>query len=140
MGRGRWIAQSAERTARTVGSLVEGWGANAIEFYDNNFFVHEGRSAEFADRIRHFGIGWWAEGRVDSLLGYSDQTWALLQTSGLRMVFMGAESGSDDTLRRMQKGGTTEAAKTLELVDRMGRLGISTGIVIRAREPTGPSG
>ena len=104
MGRGRWIAQSAERTVLAVRSLVERWGANAIELYDNNFFVHEGRSAEFADRIRHLGIGWWAEGRVDTLLEYSDQTWAQLRTSGLRMIFMGAESGSDDTLRRMKKG------------------------------------
>ena len=52
---GRWLAQSAERTANVTRQLVEDWGADAIEFYDNNFFVHEARTAEFAERIMDLG-------------------------------------------------------------------------------------
>ncbi|HYF62285.1 MAG TPA: radical SAM protein, partial [Herpetosiphonaceae bacterium] len=105
MVNGRWVAQSAERTAAVARGLVERWNVNAIEFYDNNFFVHEARTAEFADRIKDLGIGWWGEARVDTMLKYSDRTWELMRDSGLRMVFLGAESGSDETLRRMNKGG-----------------------------------
>ena len=47
-----------------------------------------------------------------------------MRDSGLRMVFLGAESGSDETLRRMNKGGTATAEKTLEIVAKMKHYGI----------------
>ncbi|HEY8744486.1 MAG TPA: radical SAM protein, partial [Chloroflexota bacterium] len=124
MVNGRWLAQSAEHTAHVVYSLVQTWNLDAVEFYDNNFFVHEARSAEFAERIMDLGISWWGESRVDTLLKYSDQTWALLRDSGLKMVFMGAESGSDDTLRRMNKGGTASTQKTLAIAAKTAQYGI----------------
>jgi anaerobic magnesium-protoporphyrin IX monomethyl ester cyclase len=116
---GRWLPQSSERTARVARRLVRTWGVDAVEFYDNNFFVHEARTAEFAERIRDLGIAWWGEARVDTLLKYSDRTWELMRRSGLRMVFLGAESGSDETLKRMNKGGTASVGKTLALAKRM---------------------
>jgi anaerobic magnesium-protoporphyrin IX monomethyl ester cyclase len=121
---GRWLPQSAERTAAVARHLVDGWGVDAVEFYDNNFFVHEARTAEFAERIMDLGIAWWGEARIDTLLRYSERSWTLMRDSGLRMVFLGAESGSDETLRQMNKGGTASAAKTLELAAKMAELGI----------------
>jgi hypothetical protein len=49
------------------------------------------------------------------MLKYSDRTWRLMRDSGLHMVFMGAESGSNETLKRMDKGGTMSTDKTLEM-------------------------
>lgn len=119
MVNGRWLAQSAERTAGVTRRLVREWGVNAVDFYDNNFFTHEARTAEFAERIVDLGIGWWGEGRVDTLLHYSERSWSLMQRSGLRMVFLGAESGSDETLRRMNKGGNASVDKILDIARRM---------------------
>jgi radical SAM superfamily enzyme YgiQ (UPF0313 family) len=124
MVNGRWLAQSAERTAGVVRYLVEQWGVDAVEFYDNNFFTYEKRTAEFAERIRDLGIGWWGEARIDTLLAYGERTWQLMRESGLRMVFLGAESGSDETLRRMNKGGQATVEKTLEMAARMKAYGI----------------
>ncbi|MFQ5737467.1 MAG: B12-binding domain-containing radical SAM protein [Acidobacteriota bacterium] len=124
MVEGRWLAQSAQRTSETVRYLVRQWGANAVEFYDNNFFVHEARSAEFAERIRDLGIAWWGESRIDTLLNYSDRSWQLLRDSGLKMVFMGAESGSDEVLKRMDKGGTATVEKTLLMAEKMAVYGV----------------
>jgi anaerobic magnesium-protoporphyrin IX monomethyl ester cyclase len=121
---GRWLPQSAERTARVARELVERWRVDAVEFYDNNFFVHEARTAEFAERIRDLSIAWWGEARIDTLLKYSPKSWRLMRDSGLRMVFLGAESGSDEVLRRMNKGGTASAEKTLEIAGRMAEYGI----------------
>lgn len=121
MVEGRWVAQSAERAARAARTLAEDFGADAIEFNDNNFFVREARTAEFAERIARLGIHWWGESRIDTLLNYSNRTWELMRQSGLRMVFMGAESGSDETLRRMNKGGTATAEKTLLIAEKMAR-------------------
>src|SRR5262249_27382764 len=109
---GRWLAQSAERVATTVRELAQAWRLDAIEFYDNNFFVHEARTVEFADRIRDLEIGWWGEARIDTLLHFGERSWAAMRDSGLKMVFLGAESGSDETLRRMNKGGTASTDKT----------------------------
>jgi hypothetical protein len=124
MVNGRWLAQSAERTANVVHTLVDRWGANGIEFYDNNFFVHEARTAEFSERIMRLRVGWWGESRIDTLLRYSDRSWELMRDSGLKMVFMGAESGSDETLKRMNKGGSASTDKTLSMAEQTARYGI----------------
>lgn len=112
---GKWLAQTASQTADVVRMYVERWGVNAVEFYDNNFFVHEARTAEFSERIMPFNVRWWGEARIDTLLKYSSRTWELMRNSGLKMVFMGAESGSAETLKRMDKGGTMSPEKTLEI-------------------------
>ncbi|MFN2468026.1 MAG: radical SAM protein [Gaiellaceae bacterium] len=137
---GRWLPQSAERTARVARELVARWRLDAIEFYDNNFFVHEARTAEFAERIRDLSIGWWGEARIDTLLGYSHATWRSMSGSGLRMVFLGAESGSDATLRRMNKGGTASAEKTVELVRRMADYGVVPELSFVLGNPPDPDG
>ena len=124
MVNGRWLAQSAERTAQVARHLVTAYHADAIEFYDNNFFTHEARTAEFTDRIKDLAIGWWGEARIDTLMKYPDRTWQLMRDSGLKMVFLGAESGSDETLQRMNKGGTASAQKTLEIAAKMQQYGI----------------
>ena len=124
MVKGRWVAQSAERTARVVRRLVQTWNLDAVEFYDNNFFVHEARTTEFAERIMDLGLAWWGEARIDTMLKYTDRTWALMRDSGLKMVFLGAESGSDETLRRMNKGGKASTEKTLEIAAKMKAYGI----------------
>lgn len=140
MVNGRWLAQSAARTADTVRRLTEQWGVDAVEFYDNNFFTHEKRTAEFAERIRPLGIGWWGEARIDTLLAYAEPTWRLLRQSGLRMVFLGAESGSDETLQRMNKGGKATVEKTLEIAARMKAYGIVPEMSFVLGNPPDPEG
>lgn len=124
MVNGRWLAQSAERTAAVVQKLVADWQVDAVEFYDNNFFTHEARVREFADRIKRFHISWWGEARIDTLLKFADTTWSLMAQSGLKMVFLGAESGSDATLKQMAKGGTASTQKTLAIAAKMKSYGI----------------
>jgi anaerobic magnesium-protoporphyrin IX monomethyl ester cyclase len=121
MVNGGWRAQSAERTAAVARFYAQHAGIDALEFFDNNFFVHQARTREFAERIRDLGIAWWGEGRIDTLLKYDDRTWQLMADAGLKMIFMGAESGSDETLRRMSKGGKMSTDKTLEIAEHMRR-------------------
>src|SRR5260370_3667224 len=110
---GRWLPQSAERTAGVARYLHDRHGADAVEFYDNNFFVHEARTVEFAERIRDLGIGWWGESRIDTLLRYRPASWRAMAEAGLRMVFMGAEAGSDAAVKPMNNGASAAAEKTL---------------------------
>jgi hypothetical protein len=64
-------------------------------------------------------VAWWGEGRIDTLSKYEDSTWRIMKESGLRMIFMGAESGSDETLKRMDKGGKMSTDKTLAIAELM---------------------
>ena len=104
--------------------LKDQYGMNAMEFHDMDFFVREKRTAEFAERLIGQDIQWWGLGRVDTLMGYSDDTWDKMAKSGLKMAFMGAESGDDETLKRMNKGGKSGTEMTLALVERMKHYGI----------------
>jgi len=137
---GRWLAQSAERTANVTRRLVTEYGADAVEFYDNNFFVHEARTVDFAERIMDLGIGWWGDARIDTLLRYSDRSWQLIRDAGLRMVFMGAESGSNETLKRMNKGGSASTEKTLFIAEKMRGYGIVPEFSFVMGNPPDPEG
>ncbi len=119
MVEGRWMAWSAERTAQTVRTLHDCWGADAIEFNDNNFFVDEKRVVDFSRRIEDLGVSWWGEGRIDTMMAFEDSTWRAMRDSGLKMVFLGAESGSEDTLKLMDKGGSVSPEMTLAMVRKM---------------------
>jgi radical SAM superfamily enzyme YgiQ (UPF0313 family) len=120
----RWIPESAERIASIVTYMQDNWNINGLEFHDMDFFVSESRTAEFAERMAGKDINWWALGRVDTLMSYSDDTWEKMKRSGAKMLFMGAESGDDETLKRMNKGGRSSTNATLALVERMKGYGI----------------
>lgn len=124
MSNRRWLAQSPERMAAATRHLARTYGVDGLQMHDMDFFVSEARTAEYCERIADLGLGWWALGRVDTLMHYSDAAWRKMQRSGLKMIFAGAESGSDETLARMNKGGQASARLTLELAGRMRRYGI----------------
>ncbi|HEX9370957.1 MAG TPA: radical SAM protein [Roseiflexaceae bacterium] len=132
LAEGRWMAESAERLGELMQFMVDRWQINAMEFHDNNFFTAEKRVAGFCEELLRRGMGvrgctplhWWGEGRIDTMLRFSSSTWELMRDSGLKMVFMGAESGDDHTLELMNKGGTLTADKTLEMAAHAYRYGI----------------
>jgi anaerobic magnesium-protoporphyrin IX monomethyl ester cyclase len=124
MSNRRWLAQSPARMEAVMRHLVGTYGVDAVQMHDMDFFISEARTAEFAERIGDLGLRWWALGRVDTLMQYSHATWEKMARSGLTMVFSGAESGTDETLALMNKGGKSSAALTLELAHRMRHYGI----------------
>jgi anaerobic magnesium-protoporphyrin IX monomethyl ester cyclase len=124
MAQRRWLAQSAARTAAVVEHLAGRYGVDAVQMNDMDFFISEGRTQEFSDRIAPLGVNWWGLGRVDVLMSYSDSTWRAMQRSGLKMIFSGAESGSEAKLAAMDKGGKASPALTLDLARRMREYGI----------------
>src|SRR5712692_12116362 len=71
MVNGKWFPQTASQVADVMQTYARRWGVNAVEFYDNNFFVHEARTADFSERIRDLGLAWWGEARIDTLLKYA---------------------------------------------------------------------
>ena len=123
--KGRFSAQSPARVERVLRRYKSEWEVDAVEFYDNNFFTHEERCRDIASRIQPLHFKWWGEGRIDTLLKYKDETWREMKKSGLHMIFLGAESGSAETLARMDKGGTLTPEMTLDLASRMREYGVT---------------
>lgn len=105
--------QPVERTAAHLAFLKRAHGMDSLHFYDNNFFLNEAHAGAIAEALTPLGLSWWCEARVDTLSRFSDATWRKLRAAGLRMVFCGAESGSDAVLAKMSKGTTTAQAETV---------------------------
>ncbi|HEX8031864.1 MAG TPA: cobalamin-dependent protein [Vicinamibacterales bacterium] len=120
----KWVAQSPERVGRVLQKFRDEYRADAVQFHDMDFFISESRTQAIAERLAPLGMAWWALGRVDELMRYRESTWAAMKRSGLKMVFCGAESGSTEMLRRMNKGGTASADLTIELGARMKAYGV----------------
>jgi hypothetical protein len=114
--------QSPARVAEHLAHLVREHGMDSVHFYDNNFFLNEAHAREIAAAFLPLGIRWWCEARVDTLMRFSDDTWRALKAAGFTMVFCGAESGSDEVLRKMNKGITTDQIRGV--AERTRRYGI----------------
>jgi anaerobic magnesium-protoporphyrin IX monomethyl ester cyclase len=114
--------ESPARTEAILRHLKNSYDVDSIQFYDNNFFLREDHAAELCGRMTPLRLNWWCEARIDILLKYSDATLRAIRESGCRMIFFGAESGSDWVLEQMNKRLTTR--ETLELAARIQEFGI----------------
>lgn len=120
----RWKGRSAENVYADVKKLKEKYGVDSIEFHDNNFFTSRKRVVEFSKLILNDNIKWWGEGRIDTINKYSDEDLQLMKEAGCEMIFFGAETGSDEVLKQMDKGGTQSAAQIKEFAVRLRKFGI----------------
>lgn len=104
----RWSGFTPERVIRDMRFLLAETNAASIEFYDNNFFVNDERTFQIARSLldEGFDILWSAEARPDKIAEFDDEMLSLLHRSGLRWVFIGAESGHDDVLEMMDRDHT----------------------------------
>jgi radical SAM superfamily enzyme YgiQ (UPF0313 family) len=118
--------------------LAAEFGVDAVQFYDNNFFLREDHARELADRIAPLKLRWWCEARADIMMRYSDATWEAIRRSGCAMIFFGVESGSNETLQAMQKDLRVE--DTLALATRIRRFGIIPEFSVIFGNPRDPEG
>ncbi|MBR09154.1 MAG: radical SAM protein [Rickettsiales bacterium] len=120
----RWRGKSAQTVYEDVLYLIKEHGADAVEFHDNNFFVNEKMVVEFSKLIKPHNIKWWGEGRIDTINKYSDESLQLMRESGCKMIFFGAETGNDEILKKMDKGGTQTSQQIKDFAARMKRFDI----------------
>lgn len=120
----RWKGKSAPLIHQDIKYLIDTHGVDSVEFHDNNFFVSEKRTVEFARLIKDEKISWWGEGRIDTLDKYSDESLAIMHEAGCKMIFFGAETSNDELLKKMDKGGTQTTAQMKQFAERLKRVGI----------------
>lgn len=119
---GRQRTEDPERTAAILSYLKDRYHIDSVQFYDNNFFLSESHTVQLARCLEPLKLKWWCEGRIDTVLRYSDDTFELLRRAGAAMIFFGAESGSDWVLQQMNKKVSTD--QTLHLASKIRRFGI----------------
>lgn len=120
----RWKGLSPNRIANDLRAFKERYNIDAVEFHDNNFFTSRNRVVEFAREIEGLGISWWGEGRIDTINKYSDDDLRLMRKAGLKMIFLGAETGNDSILKQMDKGGTQTGQQIRDFAGRLKKFDI----------------
>jgi radical SAM superfamily enzyme YgiQ (UPF0313 family) len=120
----RWKAKSAQLVYNDIKYIKENWGANAIEFHDNNFFVSEKRTVAFSKLIKPEKMNWWGMARIDTMDRFKDESLALVREAGCRIIFFGAESGNDTVLKQLDKGGTQTGEQIIRFAERMKKFDI----------------
>ncbi|WP_456434656.1 B12-binding domain-containing radical SAM protein [Methanopyrus sp.] len=101
-----WRARSADHVVREIEYLVEEKGVERIEFVDDVFAITVSRVEEIGEKLRKEGIDVpWDCGTRANLM--TPEMAKALQEYGCRYVYVGAESASDETLRKINKQITT---------------------------------
>ncbi|MBI4448374.1 B12-binding domain-containing radical SAM protein [Candidatus Woesearchaeota archaeon] len=101
-----WRGLKAERVILEIKKLKKRYGVNGIIFEDNNFFVDKVRVKKICRGFikNKFNIKWHADGRASQLVNYGPELVSLLKKSGCSRILIGAESGSDELLKKINKG------------------------------------
>jgi anaerobic magnesium-protoporphyrin IX monomethyl ester cyclase len=120
----RWKAKSARHVYEDVKYIKDKWGATAIEFHDNNFFVSEKRAVEFANLVEPENMTWWGMARIDTMSKFKDSSLEAIRRGGCKIIFFGAESGNNAILEQMDKGGTQTGDQILEFAERLKKFDI----------------
>jgi radical SAM superfamily enzyme YgiQ (UPF0313 family) len=100
-----WNALPPERVVSEVVELVRRFQLDLVDIVDDNFLVDRQRGVDIARGFVESGakFNWCIQTTANFLLRSSDDDVHLLRQSGLTRVFIGAESGSDDVLRSVNK-------------------------------------
>ena len=122
MWNGKTLLEAPDRMAHSLGVLRDRYGADCIQFYDNNFFDWEDTSVPVLEVLGSLEMPYWCFARTDTMARFSASTWEKVRRSRLRMAFFGAEAASDEILKKMKKGARVE--HTLEVAARCREYGV----------------
>lgn len=138
MFRGKTALPAAARLDQDLGFLKSQLGADAVQFFDHNFFDREADTAPLLEVLAKHELPWWCFARSDALLNLSGRSWALVRKSRLRMAYIGAESASDSQLHDMRKG--TRSSQTVEVVKLCRSQGVIPELSFMLAPPQDPVG
>jgi anaerobic magnesium-protoporphyrin IX monomethyl ester cyclase len=119
-----WRTRSVENVMEELELLQRKYGYRAIAFFDDNFTLSSKRMIDLCERIQHkdWDLNWWAFTRVDSVVKNEDVI-KLMAQAGLKQVFVGFESGSQEVLD--EYGKDLEVEKAFQAVEILKRYKIS---------------
>ncbi|MDP3023956.1 MAG: radical SAM protein [candidate division Zixibacteria bacterium] len=114
----KWRTRSVDNIIDEVSFLYNHYGYRAISFLDDNFTLNPNRVVDFCEKILHKGLDleWWAFSRIDTIVK-NEKMVQLMSKAGLRQVFIGFESGDQETLDGFGKNLEADTAfKGMEIL------------------------
>jgi anaerobic magnesium-protoporphyrin IX monomethyl ester cyclase len=133
----KWRTRSIENVMEEIKLLYEKYGYRAIAFFDDHFTLNPNRMAEFCEMILNndWDLYWWAFSRVDSVVK-NEELVKLMSRAGLKQVFIGFESGSQEVLDSYGKDLNVDSAfKAMEILKR-NKISVWASFVIGALNET----
>lgn len=110
---GKWNRLSAERTLKEFKNLRDTYGVTGVRILDSNFFVHWPRGIEILSGMRDLGMrAVWVNARIPRLLKAKKEHLELFRDT-VDFFLVGAESGSEETLKLITKLQTVDDIKNL---------------------------
>lgn len=109
--RRRYRARGAKSVVDEIEYLITNYGAQGINFREDNFTVNKKRVMEFCDEMirRKVNVKWLCESRVDNV---TPELLDKMYKAGCRGVWCGVESGSQRILDFIKKGYKIDQIKT----------------------------
>jgi radical SAM superfamily enzyme YgiQ (UPF0313 family) len=100
-----WNALPADRVVEELVDVVRRFRLDLVSIVDDNFLVDRQRGIDIAAGLVQSGVkfDWCIQTTANFLIRSSDDDLNLMRKGGLSRVFIGAESGSDDVLRSVNK-------------------------------------
>jgi radical SAM superfamily enzyme YgiQ (UPF0313 family) len=100
-----WNALPADRVVRELVDVVRRFRLDLVSIVDDNFLVDRQRGVDIACGLIQAGVrfDWCVQTTANFLIRSSDEDLQLMRKAGMSRVFIGAESGSDDVLRSVNK-------------------------------------
>jgi anaerobic magnesium-protoporphyrin IX monomethyl ester cyclase len=119
----RWISDSAELVLEALERMAS-VGIQGLIFFDDNFFVSQKRVEKIARGIlnRNLKFAIKADCRADYIMRYDRDFLKLIKKAGFELLYIGAESGSNQMLEMMNKG--IDIACLLQVNQRLKKTGI----------------
>ncbi len=114
VNRRRWTALAPERVVDDWERLQKRYRVDSVAVYDSNFFVDKNRVYRICLDLmkRKININWGnVDGNIAQLVEFEPEIWEAMERSGCRMILTGAESGSPDALKLMNKKLNGEQAR-----------------------------
>jgi len=102
----RWRAHSVEFVVEEIQKIRQLTGIDCFVFNDDNFIVNKDRAFQILKRLQEIGVRvYWLEVRLDEI---DENILSQLSNYGVRTLFVGWESGSNRTLKKIDKGFNTD--------------------------------
>lgn len=122
-----WNCLTADRVVQEVTDLVRTYRLDLVDVIDDNFLVDRERGVNIARGFIESGLQfeWCVQTTANFILRTSEDDLALMRRSGLTRVFIGAESGSDDVLRTVNKVRFQGTRVIHDVAGRLYRAGIT---------------
>ncbi len=112
--------RSIDHIIAEIDDAINKYGITGFSIDDDTFTYNKKLLIEFCHKIKQYKLSWSCQTRCD----IDEETLLIMKGAGCRLVFIGAESGSQRVLDLMDKN--IQVASNYDFVKRCNRLGIKT--------------